>query len=89
MKKVNLKFPLINLDGTQIGDAGKVVAQFMVIENQGDAVKMYNQAVVFHQGGTIEVTEEELLELTQWISNCKALTVLVKGQILNYLHSVK
>lgn len=89
MKKVNLNFELTSLDGKEIGNAGKIIANNLVSQSKGDALKFYDWAVTFNKGEEVQMDSSDFKMFNDSISNNDHLTILAKGQILKYLDSIK
>lgn len=88
-KEINLNFDLKNLDESKIGNAGAVVGQHLVLGNKGDALKFYAWAQAFHKGTLVELDNSDFRKLRDWIEASETLSILVKGQVIEYLDSVK
>lgn len=89
MKTLNFNFELKDLNGNEIGNAGVLVAEMLVTESKGDAIKFFDWAINLNSKKTIEVDESDLLKIKQLINDNARLTILVKAQFLRYLEGLK
>lgn len=94
MKKINLNFPILNLDGTPIKDesgqdliAGKLLGNVLVGASSGDALKYYDWAVSMHGGKEILVDASDFKKILDFVEDSKVFTNLSKAQIIKCLNS--
>jgi hypothetical protein len=91
MYKVNLKWNIKDLDGTEIPntEAGKFAAQMVASANEGNSIKLIDWALTLYKTATIELDSTELEVLKVIVEADKKHGVLVRGQIGKYLMNVK
>lgn len=89
MKILNFNWELKDLNGNNIGNAGVLLAEMLVMENKGDAIKYFDWAMSLNGKKTIEIDDSDLLKIKQLINNNERLTLLVKAQLLRYLEHFK
>lgn len=89
MKTINFNWELKDLNGNNIGNAGVLVAEMLVMENKGDAIKYFDWAMSLNSKKTIEVDDSDFLKIKQLVNDNARLTLLVKAQLLRYLEDFK
>jgi hypothetical protein len=84
MKKIDLNFPILDLDGIELegSNAGKIVANVLVNQTQGDAVKFWGWALELNKRMPIELDESDFSTLKTFVKNSEALPIITKAQIL-------
>lgn len=82
--KLDFNFNLIDLDGNQIenANAGKLLANTLVQQAKGDAVKYWEWALSLNKGEIIDLDSSDQETLKNFIKDSEALPVLAKGQLL-------
>lgn len=85
--KLDFNFNLIDLDGNQIenANAGKLLANTLVQQAKGDAVKYWEWALSLNKGEVIDLDSSDQETLKNFIKDSEALAVLAKGQLLQIL----
>jgi hypothetical protein len=85
--KLDFNFNLIDLDGNQIenANAGKLLANTLVQQAKGDAVKYWEWALSLNKGEIIDLDSSDQETLKNFIKDSEALAVLAKGQLLQVL----
>lgn len=89
--KVDLNFYLKDLSGKPIQDAhaGQNVAQALASANQGNSIKLFDWATKFYNKKVVEMDDTDFEVLKSFIETSQFLTILSKGQLLNFLNSLK
>jgi hypothetical protein len=82
--KLDLNFQLKNLDGTPIpeGNAGKIIAQALANDTQGDSLKWWEWAIKLNKGEAITLDSSDKDKLTQFIQDHQGLPNITKAQVL-------
>jgi len=85
--KLDFNFNLIDLDGNAIenANAGKLLANTLVQQAKGDAVKYWEWALSLNKGEIIDLDSSDQETLKNFIKDSEALAVLAKGQLLQVL----
>jgi hypothetical protein len=85
--KLDFNFNLIDLDGNQFenANAGKLLANTLVQQAKGDAVKYWEWALSLNKGEIIDLDSSDQETLKNFIKDSEALAVLAKGQLLQVL----
>ena len=89
MKTVNFNFEINDLNGSPIGNAGKLIGGLLMADNKGDSLKFYDWAIAFHKGEQKELDLSDFKKVYEFIENCEKLTNISKAQLLIYLNSLK
>lgn len=89
MKTINLNFPINDLEGKELANAGKIIGGNLVAITEGEALKFYDWAVKLHNGESIKVDNADYKKIYEFVENSKGLPILTKAQVMNYLDSVK
>jgi len=93
MKTINLDFNFKDLSGKEIaGDgnnAGRLLANLLVTETKGEAIKMYDWALALYNKKPIQVDDADFNKIKDYIQNSEKMTLLSKAQLLKYLETVK
>ena len=81
---INLNKILLDLDGKEIENAniGKIVAQTLVQNPKGDALKIWHIAGKLHKGEELELDKSDEEMLKNLIKESETLTILTKAQAL-------
>jgi hypothetical protein len=88
-KVVNLDFPINDLDGREVGNAGTLMASILMSETKGDAIKLFDWAMSFHKKQDVSMDASDFSKFKGMLSENDKITVLAKGQILKYLDTLK
>jgi len=87
--KVDLNFELFDLDGKPTAVGGKIISSFLMSETKGDAEKLFDWALSFNKLEVVEMDSADLNKFKDLIKNTERLSVLAKGPIIKYLHTLK
>ena len=82
--KLDFNFNLADLDGQEIenANAGKLLANTLVQQAKGDALKFWEWALALNKGETIDLDTSDQTTLKSFIKDSETLAVLAKGQLL-------
>lgn len=82
--KLNLNFNLLDLDGKEIegANAGKLLANQLVNQSKGDAVKFWELSLKLYKGEVIDLDTSDQALIKQFIKDSEQLPVLTKAQLL-------
>lgn len=85
--KIDLNKNVIDLDGNQIENAnmGKIVAQFLVNESKGDALKFWDWALKLNKGEVLDLDKSDQETFKSLIKETEKLPIITKAQILEQL----
>jgi len=92
MKKIDLNFELKDLNGNPLTGnviAGQFIANLLVGETQGDAVKFFDWAMTLNKKEAISVDDSDFNKIKEVVKNSDKVTILAKAQILKHLESIK
>ena len=84
MRKIDLNFPILDLEGKEVekSNAGKIIANVLVNQSQGDALKFWGWALELNKKEPIELDESDFSTLKDFIKNSEALPIITKAQVL-------
>ena len=82
--KLNFNFNLVDLDGKEIenGNVGKILANNLINQTKGDAVKYWEWALALNKGEVIDLDTSDQETLKTFIKDSELLPVLTKAQSL-------
>jgi len=82
--KLNFNFNLVNLDGEELKDAnaGKVLANALIQQTKGDAVKIWEIALSLNKGDIVDLDSSDQELIKNFIKETDTLNVIAKGQLL-------
>lgn len=82
--KLDLNFNLLDLDGKEIegANAGKLLANQLVNQAKGDAVKFWELSLKLYKGEVIDLDTSDQALIKQFIKDSEQLPVLTKAQLL-------
>lgn len=82
--ELNLNVPVTDLDGVAIPESnvGKTIAQTLAFARDGDALKLFDIALKFQKGETVNLDTSDSTMLKERIKADASLTNLVKAQAL-------
>lgn len=85
--KIDLNKNVIDLDGNQIEGAnmGKIVAQFLINESKGDALKFWDWALKLNKGEVLDLDKSDQETFKSLIKETEKLPIITKAQILEQL----
>jgi hypothetical protein len=85
--KIDLNFNLADLDGNAIDNtnAGKLVAQTLVQQTKGDALKFWDWAVALNKGETLDLDSSDQETFKNFVKDSETITIFAKAQILHKL----
>lgn len=89
MKQVDLNFEIENLDGAPIGNAGQLVANLLMSETKGEAVKFFDWAMTFNKKTSVQMDDADLSKLKSILVDTEKVTLLAKAQLLKYIETLK
>lgn len=82
--KLNFNFNLTDLDGKELegANAGKLLANTLIQQTKGDAVKYWEWALALNKGEVIDLDTSDQETLKTFIKDSEVLPVLTKAQSL-------
>jgi len=82
--KLDFNFNLTDLDGQPIenANAGKLLANTLVQQTKGDAIKFLEWALSLNKGEIIDLDTSDQLTIKNFIKDSESLSILAKGQLL-------
>jgi len=82
--KLDFNFNLTDLDGKEIenANAGKLLANTLVQQAKGDALKFWEWALALNKGEIIDLDTSDQTTIKSFIKDSESLSVLAKGQLL-------
>jgi len=82
--KLNFNFNLTDLDGKEIKDAnaGKLLANSLIQQTKGDAVKYWEWALSLNKGDILDLDTSDQETLKTFVKDSETITVLGKAQLL-------
>jgi hypothetical protein len=85
--KLDFNFNLTDLDGQPIenANAGKLLANTLVQQTKGDAIKFLEWALSLNKGEIIDLDTSDQLTIKNFIKDSESLSILAKGQLLQVL----
>lgn len=85
--KIDLNFNLADLDGSEVPNtnAGKLVAQTLVQQTKGDALKFWDWAVALNKGEVIDLDSSDQETFKNFVKDSEVITIFAKAQILHKL----
>jgi len=85
--KIDLNFNLVDLDGKAIenSNAGKIVAESLVRQSKGDALKYWDWAVALNKGEILDLDTSDQETFKSFVKDNEGLPILTKAQILHKL----
>lgn len=85
--KINLNSALVDLDGNEIADSnmGKILAQLLISETKGDALKFWDWAMKLHKGEVLDLDKSDQEVFKNFLKETEKLPIITKAQILEKL----
>ena len=85
--KINLNSALLDLDGNEIADSnmGKILAQLLISETKGDALKFWDWAMKLHKGEILDLDKSDQEVFKNFVKETEKLPIITKAQILEKL----
>lgn len=85
--KIDLNAPIIDLDGSEIKDSnmGKIVAQMLITETKGDALKFWDWAQKLYKGEVLDLDKSDQEVFKNFIKDSEKIPIITKAQILDKL----
>jgi hypothetical protein len=82
--KLDFNFNLVDLDGNHIenANAGKLLANTLVQQTKGDAVKLWELALSLNKEQVIDLDSSDQEMVKNFIKDSESLAVIAKGQLL-------
>ena len=83
--KLNFNFNLTDLDGKELegANAGKLLANTLIQQTKGDAVKYWEWALALNKGDILDLDSSDQETLKTFIKDSETITILAKAQVLN------
>lgn len=85
--KIDLNAFIIDLDGSEIKDSnmGKIVAQMLITETKGDALKFWDWAQKLYKGEVLDLDKSDQEVFKNFIKDSEKIPIITKAQILDKL----
>jgi hypothetical protein len=82
--KLDFNFNLVNLDGEELKDAnaGKVLANALIQQTKGDAVKIWEIALSLNKGDIVDLDSSDQELIKNFIKETELINIIAKGQLL-------
>lgn len=82
--KLNFNFNLVDLDGKEIdnANAGKVIANSLVQQSKGDALKFWEWALSLNKGTVLDLDTSDQETLKNFVKDSEQFPIISKAQIL-------
>ena len=82
--KINLNKQVLDLDGSEIKDAniGKIVAQVLIGETKGDALKYWGWAQKLYTGEDLDLDQSDFETFKTFIKETDKIPVITKAQAI-------
>lgn len=83
--KLDFNFNLQDLDGKELegANAGKLLANTLIQQTKGDAVKYWEWALKLNKGEIVDLDSSDQESMKSFIKESEQVTVLAKAQLLN------
>jgi hypothetical protein len=83
--KLNFNFNLTDLDGKELegANAGKLLANTLIQQTKGDAVKYWEWALALNKGEILDLDSSDQETLKNFIKDSETITILAKAQVIN------
>jgi hypothetical protein len=90
--KIDLNFDLLGLDSVVLLDqngkrinAGKLIANSLVQQSKGDALKFWDWAVALNKGEVLDLDTSDQETFKNFVKDNEGLPIITKAQILHKL----
>jgi hypothetical protein len=91
--KIDLNFDLLGLDGVPVLDhqtgktinAGKLIANSLVQQSKGDALKFWDWAIALNKGEVLDLDTSDQETFKNFVKDNEGLPIITKAQILHKL----
>jgi hypothetical protein len=82
--KLNFNFNLTDLDGKELegANAGKLLANTLIQQTKGDAVKYWEWALALNKGDILDLDSSDQETLKTFVKDSETITILAKAQLL-------
>lgn len=82
--KLDLNFNLVDLDGNAIdnANAGKLVANSLVQQSKGDALKFWEWALALNKGEVLDLDSSDQETLKNFVKDSENFAIIAKAQLL-------
>jgi len=82
--KLNFNFNLVDLDGKEIenGNLGKIIANSLVQQSKGDALKFWEWALSLNKGTVLDLDTSDQETLKNFVKDSEQFPIISKAQIL-------
>jgi hypothetical protein len=94
--KLNFNFILLDLEGKELIErdgskvnAGKLLANSLVQQTKGDAIKYFEWALALNKGETLDLDTSDQDVLKSFIKNSETIIILAKGPLLQVFTKVQ
>lgn len=83
--KLDFNFNLTDLDGKELegANAGKLLANTLIQQTKGDAVKYWEWALALNKGDILNLDSSDQETLKNFVKDSETITILAKAQVLN------
>lgn len=83
--KLDFNFNLTDLDGKELegANAGKLLANTLIQQTKGDAVKYWEWALALNKGDILDLDSSDQETLKNFVKDSETITILAKAQVLN------
>lgn len=85
--KLDFNFNLVDLDGNHIdnANAGKLLANTLVQQAKGDALKYWEWALALNKGDILDLDTSDQETLKNFIKDSENFAIIAKAQLLQVL----
>lgn len=85
--KLDFNFNLVDLDGNEIenANAGKLIANSLVQQSKGDALKFWEWALALNKGEVLDLDSSDQETLKNFIKDSENFAIIAKAQLLKVL----
>ena len=82
--KLDFNFNLVDLDGNSIenANAGKLVANSLVQQSKGDALKFWEWALALNKGEVLDLDSSDQETLKNFVKDSENFAIIAKAQLL-------
>lgn len=86
MKKLDLNFPITQINGEAFENekqtVGQLFANALVSQAKGDPLKYYGWGILLATNKPIELDESDLQTLKEFVRSSENMTILLKGPVM-------
>lgn len=82
--KLDFNFSLLDLDGKEIenANAGKLLANTLIQQSKGDAVKLWEWALSLNKGDILDLDSSDQETLKNFVKDSENFAIIAKAQLL-------